>query len=87
MKSKLEINKYGTKRWKLPGGDLHREDGPAVEWINGHKEWWLNGKRHREDGSAIEFYDGDKVWYLNNIKYSEQEYKKKLRLIKLEHIL
>lgn len=24
-------------------GRLHREDGPAIEWINGKKEYWLNG--------------------------------------------
>ena len=23
---------------------LHREDGPAVEWFSGRKEWWLDGK-------------------------------------------
>jgi len=25
-------------------GLLHREDGPAVEWVNGGKEYWYNGK-------------------------------------------
>ena len=25
-------------------GKLHREDGPAIEWANGDKMWWLNGK-------------------------------------------
>jgi hypothetical protein len=56
---------------------FHREDGPAVEWLNGSKEWWLNGKRHREDGPAIEYSDGDKSWYLNGKKLTEQEFKKK----------
>lgn len=23
---------------------LHREDGPAVERSDGHKEWWVNNK-------------------------------------------
>ena len=41
---------------------LHREDGPAVETLNGTKEWWVNGKRHREDGPAIERSDGTKEW-------------------------
>jgi len=31
---------------------LHREDGPAVEWYNGSKEWYKNAKLHREDGPA-----------------------------------
>jgi hypothetical protein len=40
------------------------EDGLHV-FDNGHKEWWLNGKRHREDGPAMEFANGDKIWYLH----------------------
>ena len=24
-------------------GKLHREDGPAVEWMNIRQEWWVNG--------------------------------------------
>lgn len=33
-------------------GVLHREDDPAIERADGHKEWWLHGQRHREDGPA-----------------------------------
>jgi hypothetical protein len=25
-------------------GKLHRENGPAVEWINAYKEWCINGE-------------------------------------------
>lgn len=55
----------------------HREDGPAVEWADGIKSWWLNGKRHREDGPAIEWADGIKSWYLNGRELSEAEFLKK----------
>lgn len=24
---------------------LHREDGPAKEYFNGHSEWWFHGER------------------------------------------
>ena len=24
----------------------HREDGPAYEYSNGNKQWWLNGKQY-----------------------------------------
>ena len=44
---------------------LHRVDGPAIEYPNGHKAWYLNGKLHRIDGPAIEWADGTKWWYLN----------------------
>ena len=30
------------KFWFL-NNKLHREDGPAIEYVNGNKEWWLNG--------------------------------------------
>ncbi len=30
-------------------GKLHREDGPAIEFSNGFKQWYLNGKRLTEE--------------------------------------
>ena len=33
----------GTKFWYL-NDNLHREDGPAIEYANGDKYWYLNGK-------------------------------------------
>jgi hypothetical protein len=32
----------GTKFW-LRSGKLHRDNGPAIEYDNGNREWWLNG--------------------------------------------
>jgi hypothetical protein len=45
MQPVITINSYGDKFWRLKG-DLHRTDGPAIEWANGKddKEWFLNGK-------------------------------------------
>ena len=48
-------------------GDFHREDGPAIDYSNGHKCWYLNGLLHREDGPAHENANGDKRWYLNGL--------------------
>ena len=87
MKSKLTINGLGTKLWRLPNGDYHREDGPAIEYSDGLKAWYLNGERHREDGPAIEWVSGNKWWYLNGIEYTEQEYKYETRCIKLNKLL
>ena len=50
---------------------LHREDGPALEYPNGDKEWRLNGKCHREDGPAFESSTGNKAYYLNNELHRE----------------
>ncbi|HNC55219.1 MAG TPA: hypothetical protein PLP33_07235 [Leptospiraceae bacterium] len=58
----------GNKHW-YKEGRLHREDGPAVEWIIGYKEWWVEGLRHRTDGPAVEYPNGDKFWYVENIWY------------------
>ena len=46
-----------------------------IEYSNGAKFWFLNGKRHREDGPAIEYSDGDKYWYLNGKEIFHLEYK------------
>jgi hypothetical protein len=87
MKSKLTIDKYGTKEWKLPSGERHRENGPAYEGIDGLKSWWINGELHREDGPAIETANGGKAWHLNNVEYTEQEYKIEMRSKKLNKLL
>jgi len=50
---------------------LHREDGPAIEYANGRKDWFLNGQRHRCDGPAIEDPDGYKCWFLNDYIHRE----------------
>lgn len=41
------------KYWRNSAGQLHREDGPAVEG-DGTRAWYLNGIRHRENGPALE---------------------------------
>jgi len=47
----------------------HREDGPAIEYTNGYKEWCINDKLHREDGPAIEFVSGNKYWFINGERH------------------
>ena len=37
-----------------------------MEWVNGNKYWYQNGKCHRLDGPAAEYADGDKAWYQND---------------------
>ena len=73
-----KITKYGTKLWYDSDDKLHREDGPAVECLNGTKYWFKHGKRHREDGPAFEYSNGDKYYWLENIEYTEEEYWEKI---------
>ena len=60
-----EIDKKGNKFWCNSKGEYHREDGPAVECVNGTKIWYINGKLHRLDEPAIEYFNDDKFWYIN----------------------
>ena len=48
---------------------LHRTDGPAVEYADGSKFWYINDQRHRTDGPAIELANGDKYWYINGQRH------------------
>jgi hypothetical protein len=57
--------------WCNLGGQLHREDEPAIEWANGDKSYYLNGKRHRENGPAVEIKDGFKFYYINDKRHRE----------------
>ena len=63
MKYIIETNDY-TTYWYNRKRELHRENGPAVEYSDGTKKWYKNGKRHREDGPAIEWSNGNKYWYI-----------------------
>jgi hypothetical protein len=58
------ISSKGTKKWYNSKGELHRDDGPAVEWYDGDQWWLQNGEYHREDGPAIKDSDGYKAWYI-----------------------
>jgi len=71
----------GHKSWYL-NGNLHREDGPAIEDSDGYSAWYLNGNLHREDGPAIEDSNGYKEWYINGKEYTESEFKAKTQTSK-----
>jgi len=55
----------GSKFW-YKNDLLHKEDGPAIEYVNGNKYWYLHGELHRADGPAIEYSNGKNSWYLND---------------------
>ena len=69
-KSIPQKTKNGTE-WYNSKGQLHREDGPAIEYTNGYKAWCINDKLHREDGPAVEYTNGDKFWYINGQLHRE----------------
>ena len=77
-KSKAYV-KLHSVIWLNDKGQHHREDGPAWEYADGSKLWFLNGLRHRENGPAIEHANGLKHWYLNDVHYTEKVYNDKIK--------
>ena len=63
--------------WRNTEGQLHREDGPAIEYADGRKSYYQNGKLHKEDGPALEWHRGKKKhWFLYDNELTEQEFNK-----------
>lgn len=65
MEKSTMTYKNGTKEWRLWNGKLHRIGGPALEYEDGTKEWYLNGLRHRTDGPALVRPFDPPSWFLN----------------------
>ena len=63
--------------WYL-NGELHRVDGPALEFATGAKSWYQKGQLHREDGPAVEGADGTREWHLRGIEVTEEQFNKTL---------
>ena len=70
------MKEYNVKVYKnvtewFYNGELHREDGPAVEYVDGAKKWYKHGELHRDDGPAIEYADGENEWYKNGKRHRD----------------
>jgi hypothetical protein len=68
---KVTVNENGTTMWYNEDNKLHREDGPAIEYTDGSKYWYINNKLHREDGPASEYANGYKHWFVNGKRHRE----------------
>jgi len=82
MKNGLVIDNDGNKYW-YKDNLYHREDGPAIEYIDISKKWFLEGKLHRVDGPAIEYANRNKIWYYQD-RYidcqTQQQFEKIIKL-------
>ena len=70
----IEVDIGRLQWWRnRPGTPLliHRVYGPAREWWNGTKCWFLNGKSHREGGPAIESRDGTLYYFVHGVLMSK----------------
>lgn len=63
---KVTVDKDKNRFWYNEKNYLHRLDGPAIEYTDGSKEWYVEGKRHRLDGPAVEWADGYKEWWVED---------------------
>src|SRR4051812_7124115 len=72
MTSVMKTFKDGSTDWRNEKGEYHRVDGPALEFSDGNKYWFINDCRHRSDGPAVE-QNGTKMWFLygNHIPHEE----------------
>ena len=79
LKYRIAVDARGTRRYYNSADQLHRTEGPAVEWSNGTKSWYQNGLRHRTNGAAIEYSDGKKFWYINGVRQTEDEFNQRVK--------
>jgi len=63
----IHITKYGDKIYYKNRAMtiLHRLDGPAVEYADGSKVWYVDNNYHRIDGPAVEGASGGAVWWVD----------------------
>jgi hypothetical protein len=66
---KVIADQEKTIRWRNDKEKFHRLDGPAIEYANGNKSWYVDGKLHRLDGPAFERADGYKSWYVDGKRH------------------
>ncbi len=72
-----KVDHIGTRRWYLDG-HVHREDGPAVIYLNGEEWWCQQSKIHREGGPAYTNNNGQIEWWLDHETYTLKQYVKRL---------
>jgi len=61
--TKMYIDEYENKVYTNSKGQYHRLNGPAIEYLDEGKEWWVNGELSRVDEPACEYSNGTKFWY------------------------
>ena len=66
LKYHIEVDEDGSRRYYNTNGQLHRMEGPAVEWEGGSR-WYQNGKLHRTDGPAVVYANGTRYWWQNGL--------------------
>ena len=74
----LGISKFGSKWWRRwwrrqHDVQLHRLNGPAIQFIDGHIEYWVNNDLHRLDGPARIWATGQVEYWINGNQVTAYE--------------
>ena len=81
LRYRIEIGENGSRRYYNSAGQLHRMEGPAVEWEGGRR-WYQNGQLHRTDGPAIISKTGVPSFWLNGEYMTPNEYDRAVGYVK-----
>ena len=81
LRYRVEVDMRGTRWYYNAANQLHRENGPAIEYADGAKRWYQNSRRHRTDGPAVQRADGGKFWYINGVRLTEGEFNQRVKLL------
>ena len=46
LKQRVVVDQHGSRLYYNQDGELHRENGPAIEWADGDCWWFLSGIRY-----------------------------------------
>jgi hypothetical protein len=63
---KVTVDNDKNRYWYNDKDQYHRLDGPAIEYANGYKAWYVEDKIHRLDGPARVWANGSKAWYVED---------------------
>ena len=84
-------NEFGDIFYYKKDMDIwHNPYGPAIIWVDGHKEYWLNNKRHRLDGPAMMWLNGNGSYCINDEYLTKEEFEmhpERLKYLGKEHLI
>jgi hypothetical protein len=82
--AKKELGLDGCVYYYNSEDGYHRLDGPAKEYSNGTKAWFINDKCHRLDGPAIVWENGSKGWWFYGRCYFKTRHNRLVLFFMLE---
>ena len=69
LKYHIEVDSLGNRFYYNSANQLHRENGPAIEYDDGTKCWYQSNQRHRTDGPAVVGSNGYKEWCQGDLRH------------------